>query len=417
VTRTADALVIGAGPAGAGAAILLSRAGWEVILVEQDAYPRRKVCGECLSAGTLGLLDELGVGAGVRESGGPELRQIAWMSQSPTLIADFPVCSTGPYSYGRAVRREYLDGLLVDQARALGVVVLQPARVLAVRGEPGAHQCDIELAEAGHRQTLRASAVIDAHGSWQRGPAVPSDDGKKKPRRPQRGSDLFAFKAVFEHTRLRPGLLPVIALPGGYGGMVVADGGLTTLACCIRRDTLAVSRAACRQAPAGEAVEMYLRRHCRGAREALEGAHRAGPWLTVGPLRTGMHHPVANGPYRVGNAAGESHPLIGEGISMALQSAALLARELTRASPAQITARMALDLQSRYALAWRREFSRRLHMAALYAHMAMRPTLAVPVRALLERWPDLLTAAARLAGKARISSIGLSTYGVHNEYA
>jgi flavin-dependent dehydrogenase len=151
-------------------------------------------------------------------------------------------------------------------------------------------------------------------------------------------------------------------------------------------------------------------------REALEGAQRAGPWLTVGPLRTGMHHAAANGPFRVGNAAGESHPLIGEGIGMALQSAALLARELARVSSAEMTARRALDLQARYAAAWRREFSRRLHVAALYAHMAMRPTLARPTRALLERFPGLLTAAARFAGKARTRSISLSTYGVHNGY-
>src|SRR3981189_1969297 len=46
-----DALVIGAGPAGAASAILLAQAGWRVIIVEQHTYPRRKVCGECITAG------------------------------------------------------------------------------------------------------------------------------------------------------------------------------------------------------------------------------------------------------------------------------------------------------------------------------------------------------------------------------
>src|ERR1700677_2726366 len=72
----ADALVIGAGPAGASTAILLQSAGWRVILVEQHAYPRQKVCGECLSAASLALLDRLGVGAAVRDRAGPELQQI-----------------------------------------------------------------------------------------------------------------------------------------------------------------------------------------------------------------------------------------------------------------------------------------------------------------------------------------------------
>ena len=103
MTTTADALVMGAGPAGTATAILLARAGWQVVLVEQDSFPRRKVCGECITAGTLALLDELGIGAGVRAHAGPELRQVGWMSESATLIADFPVCTPGPYRYGRAL--------------------------------------------------------------------------------------------------------------------------------------------------------------------------------------------------------------------------------------------------------------------------------------------------------------------------
>src|SRR5262245_40997908 len=129
MTGTADALVIGAGPAGAATAIFLARAGWQVVLVERDAYPRRKVCGECITASSLGLLDELGVGAGVRAHAGPELRYIGWMSESATLVADFPACTRGPYRYGRALSRRYLDTMLVEQAREQGVVVLQPATV------------------------------------------------------------------------------------------------------------------------------------------------------------------------------------------------------------------------------------------------------------------------------------------------
>ena len=108
---------------------------------------------------------------------------------------------------------------------------------------------------------------------------------------------------------------------------------------------------------------------------------------------------------------------IGEGIAMALQSAALLAPELIRLTPAKAMARAARDLQGRYALAWRREFSRRLRVASLYAHIAMRPSLARPARALLGRWPTLLTAASRLAGKARVGTTGFFIDGVQYEHA
>jgi 2-polyprenyl-6-methoxyphenol hydroxylase-like FAD-dependent oxidoreductase len=211
---------------------------------------------------------------------------------------------------------------------------------------------------------------------------------------------LFAFKANFRNTTLAPGFLPVLALRGGYGGMVVGDDGRTTLACCVRRDALAACRAQAPGTSAGLAVEGLLRRSCAGVRDVLHDADRDGAWLSVGPLRPGIRVDACRGAFRVGNAAGESHPLIGEGISMALQSSALLAAMLIRHPAAAITGRCAVDLHRSYAAMWRRVFARRLRLAAIYAHIAMRPALAEPARALLRRWPALLCSGARLAGKA-----------------
>ena len=116
-----DALIIGAGPAGAATAILLRLAGWRVVLVEKSAYPRQKVCGECLTAGSLALLDELGVGAAVCARASPELRQVGWMGKSPAVVAELPACAQGIHRYGRALGRDHLDKLLVDRAQELGV--------------------------------------------------------------------------------------------------------------------------------------------------------------------------------------------------------------------------------------------------------------------------------------------------------
>src|SRR5258706_10053567 len=72
-----DALVIGAGPAGTSAAILLASAGWRVTLVEKCEFPRRKVCGEYISGAAWPLLDQLGVGARIASPAGPEVRPVA----------------------------------------------------------------------------------------------------------------------------------------------------------------------------------------------------------------------------------------------------------------------------------------------------------------------------------------------------
>ncbi len=405
----ADALVIGAGPAGAAAAILLALEGWRVVLVEQHEYPRQKVCGECISAGTLALIDELGVGAAFRRYAGAELREVAWMSASGTLLGEFPGCASGPYRFGRALGRDVLDSLFLERARAVGVQILQPARVRAVGGTLGNFQCRIEKRgpeRAATRPFVRATVVsaaiiIDAHGSWEAAPVFADERGAARGRISRSASDLFAFKARFRGAALPPGLLPVLAFAGGYGGIVVADGGQTTLACCIRRDALQASRALTPCAPAGMAVEATLRRSCPGAGDALRDARREGSWLSVGPIRPGVRLSAPYGVFRVGNAAGESHPLIGEGISMALQSARLLTDLLKQQPAAALDERSATTLNRCYAHAWRQHFMPRLRLAAIFAHVTMRPMLSEPVTGVLRRWPRLLTAAARFTGKAR----------------
>jgi 2-polyprenyl-6-methoxyphenol hydroxylase-like FAD-dependent oxidoreductase len=102
------------------------------------------------------------------------------------------------------------------------------------------------------------------------------------------------------------------------------------------------------------------------------------------------------GLFAVGNAAGEAHPVIAEGISMAMQAAWLLAERLIVHGPSS------QDWQAvgeDYAQAWRRAFAPRLRAAAAFAHWAMRPAAVAAALPLVRTFPAILGWGARLSGK------------------
>src|SRR5207247_2578 len=120
MTVTHDAVVIGAGPAGSTAALLLARAGWSVALVERQGFPRRKVCGEYLSGTNLPLLDRLGVGERFRALAGRPVSRIGLFARTTVAHAALPRVALCP-EWGRALAREHLDTCLRDEAQAAGV--------------------------------------------------------------------------------------------------------------------------------------------------------------------------------------------------------------------------------------------------------------------------------------------------------
>ncbi len=389
-----DAVVIGGGPAGTTAALLLVRAGWSVALLERKEFPRRKVCGEYLSATNLPLLDHLGIGEVFRDMAGTPVRHVGLFAGNTMARAMLPSLSRDREEWGRALAREHLDTWLLNQTRAEGVSIYQPFNVVEMTENAGMYHCLAQSASTEGSMTLSAPVVIAAHGSWE-----PGNLPTQVPRASAHAADLLAFKAHFRNSALPDGLMPLLAFPGVYGGMVNCDGGRVSLSCCIRRDQLTHLRAA-ETGAAGDAVFAHIRKSCLGVRVALANAVQDGAWLAAGPIRPGIRLRDPRGIFPVGNAAGESHPIIAEGISMAMQSAWLLCRLLIdwrrdSGKPPDLAL-----VGRRYSSAWRHAFAGRLHASRLLAEWAMRPTLVAGAMPLVSCFPGIMTWIARVSGKA-----------------
>ncbi len=109
-----DVLVVGAGPAGALAAWRLASAGARVTIVDRDAFPRDKLCGDTLNPGAVAFLESLGI----QQSPLPAARPLAGMTVSgprTRIDARYPAGVTG-----RAILRRHFDAWLLNQAVAAG---------------------------------------------------------------------------------------------------------------------------------------------------------------------------------------------------------------------------------------------------------------------------------------------------------
>jgi len=371
-------LVVGAGPAGAASAALLAQAGFAVTLCEQKSFPRPKVCGEFVAPQSRPTLDRLGLLPAIDALSGPPItRMEAHPSSGQSLAARLPPDATGHFPH--AIPRDLLDLALLNAARAAGTIIRQPCHITSITGNPS----------AGFTATtpdgpLHARAIILAHGLAQKGsldPADPTPDPRKK---------YMCFKAHFSHCRLADDTIAIGGAPGVYIGLVrsgAADSpALFSLAFVTRIDRSAGN-------PPDAQLAAILRQNAGFAR-MLAPAARATPWLASGPLDPGVRTIYRAGRFYVGNAAGEVHALVGEGITLALRAAALLADTLTHHGLEDP------DAAGRaYAAAWRKEFAPRYRAANVFANIIMRPPLAAAAAHMLAAHPALLDYCIVRSGK------------------
>jgi 2-polyprenyl-6-methoxyphenol hydroxylase-like FAD-dependent oxidoreductase len=161
-----DALVIGAGPAGASAAFWLAQRGHSVLVVEKKRFPREKTCGDGLTPRAVRQLVEMELADPLRDFHRYDgLRSIA---HGITLELAWPEHPDFP-PYGYVVRRRDLDEMVAGQAVKAGATVWQGAEAVAPLLEDGlVTGAAVRRAETGTTETVRARYVIVADGANSR---------------------------------------------------------------------------------------------------------------------------------------------------------------------------------------------------------------------------------------------------------
>jgi geranylgeranyl reductase family protein len=311
-----DAVVVGAGPAGSIAALVLARAGARVALADKASFPRDKACGDLIGPRGVQVLAELGVH--VPDAGeGADLLAVGPSGRASRLPA-FPGHTYA--GHGVVVPRLVFDHALREAAVTAGAVPLR-ARITAVDQDANG---TVRAVIASDGRRLATDAVIGADGALS---PLARLTGMLDP-----GAALwgFAIRAYLPAEVPLPLLVLLDASPWriypGYGWLFPGSDGQANVGIGVGMGN---SR---RQVSLRDDLARFCAMLARRGDLGPGVRHGAvtGGWLRMGGTGT---PPAAANVLLAGDAAGLINPLQGEGIAPAMVSARLAA-EAVLARPA-----------------------------------------------------------------------------------
>jgi flavin-dependent dehydrogenase len=303
--KPADVIVVGGGPAGSIAALLLARAGVKVRLFERSKFPRRKLCGDTINPGARALLRSVGLEP---EAETDALRVDGMIvSGGGTVIrAEYPRGTSG-----LAITRAVFDARLLARAVREGVEVNEGTLVTgAACDEAGAVIGVRVLHRGGGASVDRASLVIAADGRHSR--LAFSLGLAHHPSRPRR----WAIGAYYSDAAGIGSMGEMHIRRGDYVGVAAVPGGLTNV-CLVTADRARVA------APEDTLRDLLLTEPALNDR--FVAARRISPVAVLGPLAVENTACGMNGLLLAGDAAGFIDPMTGDGLRFAIRGAQLAA--------------------------------------------------------------------------------------------
>ncbi len=406
-----DVIVIGAGVAGASAALLCAEHGLKTLLVEAKRFPREKVCGGCLNARSQRSLQRLGVLDAIVRSGAIWLdaieihtphRRVQW--SMPRMLS---------------VRRSTLDAILVDRAIANGADFICETTAKLVYDEDSSKQrssndppalAQVHLAHRGTDRICTAKCILVADGlsrsslshdpRWGSTVApdsrigiqclLPIDGALQTDQHPKTkgsgreqavrsaapvGLGRSALSATTTHCldAMRSRLCMVLSTDG-YVGISPTDGGMIDVAAAIDGGQVSSVKRP------GDVARQIL----RDCHLDLGPASTEVQWLATPKLTRFSEKLARDRIFLIGDSIGYVEPFTGEGMSWALESAEAIV---------PMVRGIVTEWKESYLDQWnlwiRRTGVKRQRMCRRIARWSRRPTLASWILWMCQWFPPL----------------------------
>jgi geranylgeranyl reductase family protein len=323
-----DLAVIGAGPAGAAAAIQAARQGARVVVFDKAQYGRDKVCGDGLTPRAVGALNELKIDMedahhidGLRMIANSTERELLWPSTSR-----FP-------DHGAVWPRRRLDAALIDAAAEAGAEIrwgseamptLEGSRVVGVEANGNRVTADMTVIATGAPGAVARLVGAERVEDEPFGLAIRTY--AESPRHADRHLEAcLTLKDEFGTAIPGYGWM----FPAGDGTVNIGVGALSTMKGfkSLNLNKLLASYRALVEEPWGLGPNL----------------ERPRAWRL--PMSSQRRH--GDGWVAIGDAAGLVNPMNGEGIDYGLESG-MLASDLFIEDPATAPARYDVEVGDRF---------------------------------------------------------------------
>ncbi|WP_271784320.1 NAD(P)/FAD-dependent oxidoreductase [Aquimarina algiphila] len=333
MNENSHVLIIGGGLAGLTSAIHLAKAGVLVTLIEKDTYPKHKVCGEYISNEVLPYFEFLDI----------NLEKV-----QPVTISNFVITtqkgdriqSTLPLG-GFGISRYTLDYYLWEKAKEVGVRLIND-QVIDIQ-----YQNDTFSVKTNSNMVQTCDYVIGAYGKRTTlDKALKRDFSFKK-------SPWLAVKAHYK-ANFDSNTVSLHNFKGGYCGLSMVEDQKVNVCYLVNYDSFKKHKninvfqdEVMRQNP-------YLDTFFSSSELLFDKP------ITISQINFERKNPVEDHIFMTGDAAGLIHPLCGNGMAMAIQSAQLLCELLIKNHNAEV-AGSRKEIERLYIEKWNNTFSKRLY--------------------------------------------------------